>query len=189
MKNIGVYLGSFNPVHIGHLVIANWLCEYETIDELWFVVTPLNPFKSEQKLLDDEVRLEWVRKAVGDYPKIRVSDIEMHLPKPNYTIDTMHALQQKYPDFRFTLIMGADNWQGIPKWYRSEELLKELPILVYPRKDYDVVISSDYPNVRLVNAPEIEFSSTFIRESIRAGKDVRFFLPEAIREEVKRVVK
>lgn len=177
----GIFSGSFNPIHIGHLALANWLCEFAELDELWFVVTPLNPLKSRGELMDDVTRLRLVEAAVAGYPKFRASDIEFSLPRPSYSIDTLRALEGKYPDRQFCFIMGADNWASVHHWKEGEELIRRYPIIVYPRKGYDIHIPSDLPSVSKADAPLMEVSSTFIRESIKAGKDVRFFLPEAIR--------
>lgn len=177
MKKTGIFSGSFNPIHIGHLALANWLCEFEGLDEVWFLVTPHNPLKKKEDLMDDGQRLELVRAAIGDYPKFKASDFEFHLPRPSYTVNTLQALSETYPDHQFHFIMGADNWQNIWKWKDSETLLSKYPILVYPRLGYEVIIPGQYPNIKCVNAPIMEISSSFIRESIKEGKDLRFFLP------------
>ena len=181
-KKIGIYSGSFNPIHIGHLALANWLCEYTDMDEIWFLVTPQNPFKKNMDLMEDNMRLELVRRAVEDYPKFKVSDFEFSLPKPSYTIHTLRALSKNYPDYDFLLIMGADNWVKFHHWQNHEDILNESEVIVYPRKGYKVEDSCvDSSRMHYVNAPEIEISSTFIRESIQQRKDIRFFLPEKIR--------
>ncbi|WP_293669722.1 nicotinate (nicotinamide) nucleotide adenylyltransferase [uncultured Parabacteroides sp.] len=177
----GIFSGSFNPVHIGHLALANWLCEFAGLDELWFVITPHNPLKKRDDLMDDRLRLELVEAAIAGYPKFKASDFEFSLPQPTYTIDTLRALEKTYPDRQFHFIMGADNWAFIKRWKESDQLISNYPILVYPRKGYEIQIPSDIPSIRKVDAPLMEISSTFIRESLKAGKDVRFFLPEAIR--------
>lgn len=178
----GIYCGSFNPIHIGHLALANWLCEFGGLDEVWFLVSPQNPLKARASLMDDRLRLELAELAVGSYPKFRVSDFEFSLPRPSYTIDTLRALRAAYPGRAFQLVIGADNWQLLGRWKEPEALLNQFPILVYPRRGYAVEIPATCTHVRFVDAPLIEISSTFIREAYRQGKDVRFFLPEAIRE-------
>lgn len=177
----GIFSGSFNPIHIGHLALANWLCEYGGLDEVWFLVTPHNPLKERNELMDDELRLEMVREAIGAYPKFKVSDFEFSLPQPSYTIDTLQALQNTYPDHLFHFVIGADNWNQIDKWKDYQSLLKKYPILIYPRKGFEIHIPAYYPHIRAVEAPLIEISSTFIRQACKEGKDVRFFLPEKIR--------
>lgn len=180
-KEIGIYSGSFNPIHIGHLALANWLCEYTPLEEIWFLVTPQNPFKSESELMDDEFRLRLVERAIAGYPKFRASDFEFHLPKPSYTIDTLHALSKAFTYCRFHLIIGSDNWMKFPKWKESERLLSEYSLIIYPRKGFPVdKEASRHPHIHLVDAPEIEISSTFIRQALAEKKNIRFFLPKEI---------
>lgn len=178
---IGIYSGSFNPVHIGHLALANWLCEFAGLDEIWFLITPHNPMKKRNELMEDRLRYELVEASIAGYSKFKVSDIEFTLPQPTYTIDTLRHLQKSHPEHEFHFIMGADNWLSVDRWKESEALISGYPILVYPRKGYHINIPENRPNVRMVNAPLIEISSSFIREAIKEGKDVRFFLPEVVR--------
>lgn len=178
----GIYSGSFNPIHIGHLALANWLCEFGGMDEIWFLVTPHNPLKKRDELMDDNLRYQMVKTAVGDYSKFKASDFEFNLPKPTYTITTLRSLQQAYPDRDIHLIIGADNWASIEQWKDYQALLSEFPILIYPRKGFDIRIPEHYSHIRQVDAPLIEISSTFIRQALNTGKDVRFFIPEAIRK-------
>jgi nicotinate (nicotinamide) nucleotide adenylyltransferase len=179
MKHIGIFSGSFNPVHIGHLALANWLCEYVDLAEIWFLVTPQNPLKEKEELMDYELRYNMVKSAISDYPKFKVSNIECSLPLPSYSIDTLRMLQKMYPDCLFHLIIGADSWESINLWKEAQALKTEFPILIYPRKNYE---KNDVlpPNIRKVEAPIFDISSSFIRTAIKEGKDIRFFLPETV---------
>jgi nicotinate-nucleotide adenylyltransferase len=181
VKKTGIFSGSFNPVHIGHLALANWLCEYEGLDEIWFLVTPQNPLKSHLKQIDNQLRYEMLKCATGNYPRFKVSDFEFHMPRPSYSADTLREIRKACPGHLFHFIMGADNWAQIGRWKDYRTILLNYPVLIYPRSGYDVHIPPDYPNVRKVDAPLIEVSSAFIRRAYREGKDVRFFLPESIR--------
>ena len=181
MIKTGIYSGSFNPIHIGHLALANWLCEYTDMDELWFVLTPHNPLKKRADLMCDAQRLQMVKAAVEGYPKFKVSDFEFRLPQPSYTIHTLTALQEQYPDRMFQFIMGADSWADIERWKDYQSLLDRFPVRIYPREGFDIVINRVGIDIQQVEAPLIEVSSTFIRQAFSQGKDVRFFLPEAIR--------
>ena len=185
---IGIFSGSFNPIHIGHLALANWICEFCRFDELWFLVSPQNPLKKNSDLINEEKRLELVKASIAGYPKFKASDFEFSLPRPSYTIDTLHALNQQYPDHKFHLIMGADSWDGISRWKDYEAIVSEFPILIYPRKGYEINISEKYVNIKKVEAPLMEISSTFIRLALKEGKDIRFFLPEPIRERLDAII-
>ncbi len=184
MIKTGIFSGSFNPIHIGHLALGNWLCEFGGLDELWFLVTPHNPLKDKNGLMNDQFRFQLVQKAITSYPKFKVSDIEFSLPQPSYTINTLDTLSQKYPQNCFYLIMGADNWAKINRWKDAEKLLNTYRILVYPRLNYPIEIPTIYPLAQKVDAPLMEISSTFIRDSLIEGKDIRFFLPESILPEI-----
>jgi nicotinate-nucleotide adenylyltransferase len=181
----GIFGGSFNPIHIGHLALANYLCEYSSLQEVWFMVSPHNPLKTQSDLWDDTLRLDLVRRAVADYPHFQASDFEFHLPRPSYMIHTLDALQKAYPDRKFTLIIGADNWQLFPKWHQYQEILERHHVMIYPRLGYEVDAASLPRNVELVETPLIEVSSTFIREALKQGKDVRYFLHPAVYEAIK----
>lgn len=185
---IGIFGGSFNPIHIGHLALANYLCEYERLDELWFLVSPHNPLKEEKELWQDSIRLELVKTAISDYPRFRASDFEFHLPRPSYMLHTLRKLREQYPEHNFTLIIGSDNWEHFPRWYKHEEILAENKLLIYPRPGFPIVTDKLPTNVRLTNAPLLDISSTFIRESLRKGKDVRYFLPHGVYELIQKVL-
>jgi nicotinate-nucleotide adenylyltransferase len=181
-KQIGLFFGSFNPIHIGHLIIANHLVEHSALDELWLVVTPQNPFKEKQSLLNNHLRLEMIHLAIADYPKLRASDIEFHLPQPNYTIHTLAYLEEKYPNLHFALIMGEDNLKSLHKWKNYEQILSNYPIYVYPRLSEGTISEAltSHPNIQYVRAPIVELSATFIREEIKKKQNVRPLLPESV---------
>lgn len=184
MKKIGLFFGSFNPIHIGHLILANYILEKSDMSELWFVVSPQNPFKDKKSLLDDHNRLEMVNLAINNYPKMRASDVEFSLPKPSYTIDTLTYLHEKHPDYQFSLIMGEDNLAGLHKWKNSDLLVKNHQIIVYPRlfdggkSTQDYAIEND--NIIVINAPIIELSATEIRNMLKEGKNTRPMLPPEV---------
>jgi nicotinate-nucleotide adenylyltransferase len=185
MKKVGLFFGSFNPIHIGHLILANYILENSDMHELWFVVSPQNPFKEKKSLLSDHNRLDMVQLAIQNYPKMRASNVEFSLPTPSYTIDTLTYLKEKYPDISFALIMGEDNLSGLHKWKNSEKLIESHQIIVYPRLFEDQKPASEllqHPNISLVSAPVIEISATEIRNMIKAGKNVRPMLPPEVFE-------
>lgn len=184
MAVTGLYFGSFNPIHNGHLMLANYLVENSGLDALWFVISPQNPFKTKESLLPDYQRLELVNRAIEGYTKFAACDIEFSMPKPSYTIDTLTYLGEKYPKREFALIMGTDNLDRLDRWKNYEQIINNHKIIVFPRNGCDGGALRSHPNVKIVDTPIIEVSSTFIRESIRAGKDVRFFMPERVFEYV-----
>jgi nicotinate-nucleotide adenylyltransferase len=181
---IGLYFGSFNPIHIGHLVIANHMVEHSDLDKVWFVVTPHNPFKKKSSLLDNYQRLEMVYRATKDYDTLSPSDIEFNLPQPNYTINTLVHLEEKYPDYEFCLIMGEDNLKSFHKWKNYELILENHDVYVYPRLSEGKIETQfdGHKKIHHVDAPIMELSSTFIRKSIKAGKNVKPMLPEHVWE-------
>lgn len=181
---IGLYFGTFNPIHVGHLTIANHLQQYSDLEQVWFVVTPLSPFKKKSSLLDNHQRLEMVYRATKDYDYLRQSDIEFDLKQPNYTIDTLTYLGEKFPEHKFSLIMGEDNLKSFHKWKNYELILENHNIFVYPRisKGHVETRFDNHPKIHYVSAPIMELSSTFIRKSIKDGKNIRPMLPENVWE-------
>ncbi|MCZ4318183.1 nicotinate (nicotinamide) nucleotide adenylyltransferase [Aequorivita viscosa] len=174
-KKIGLYFGTFNPIHIGHLIIANHLVEFSSLDEVWFVVTPHNPHKKKKTLLEDHHRLAMVRIALEDYPKLHASNVEFDLPQPNYTVNTLAYLEEKYPKNNFGLIMGEDNLKSFHKWKNFDVILDRYSIYVYPRISEGTVETKfdNHEKIKTVNAPIIELSSTFIRKGIKSGKNIK----------------
>ncbi|KAA6339279.1 Nicotinate-nucleotide adenylyltransferase [termite gut metagenome] len=173
----GIFCGSFNPIHIGHLALANYLCEYAELDEVWFVISPQNPLKQQSDLLEDNIRMELVKAAIGEYPRFYASDFEFGLPSPSYTVHTLDKLKETYPQRTFYLIIGSDNWSIFDKWKEPERIIAENQILVYPRPYYPIDNAKPLPTtVQVVNAPLLDVSSTFIREALAEGKDIRYFL-------------
>ena len=183
-KKIGLYFGTFNPIHVGHLTIANYMVEYSDLDEVWMVVTPHNPHKKKKTLLDDIHRLTMVRIALEDYPKLKASNIEFDLPQPNYTVNTLAYLEEKHPENSYGLIMGEDNLKSFHKWKNYEEILNRYELFVYPRISEGEVESKfdNHPNINKVNAPIMELSSTFIRKAIKDGKNIRPMLSQNVWE-------
>jgi len=174
----GLYFGSFNPIHIGHLAIANYMIEYSELDELWFVVSPQNPLKEKKTLLKDHHRLEMVRLALTDDYRFRVSDIEFKLPIPSYTIDTLAYLGEINPGHEFQLVMGADQLKTFGKWKHADLIEQNYHRLIYPRPGIDPETIRIIPNATLVTAPLMEISSSFIRQAIKDGKDIRHLVPK-----------
>ncbi|MDU8884798.1 nicotinate (nicotinamide) nucleotide adenylyltransferase [Yeosuana sp. MJ-SS3] len=179
---VGLYFGTFNPIHVGHLVIANHIVEYSDLDQVWLVVTPHSPFKKKSSLLDNNHRYQMVDRALESYDKLRVSDIEFKLPQPNYTINTLTYLEEKYPDYNFSIIMGEDNLKSFHKWKNYNIILENHDIYVYPRISKGKVESElvDHKNIHFINSPIMEISSTFIRKAIKEGKNIRPLLPENV---------
>ena len=175
-----MFFGSFNPIHNGHLMLANYLAEYGDMDEIWFVVSPQNPFKDKKSLLADRHRLYMVEMAIKDDERFQVCDIEFYMPQPSYTIDTLTRLQERHPNTDFYLICGMDNIESFKKWKNYEAILQYHHLMVYPRKGYSSNELVEHPSVTVVEAPEIEVSSTFIRNAIGEGKDVRYFVPKEV---------
>jgi len=179
---IGLFFGSYNPIHIGHLIIANHMVEYTDLDEVWLVVTPHNPFKKKTTLLADHHRLQMVREATEDYPKLKPSKVEFELPQPNYTINTLIHLYEKYPEHHFNLIMGQDNLFTFHKWKNYKEILKNHELYIYPRIAAEKEVPDIFknPKMHMIAAPIVEISATFIRKSIAEKKNVRALLPDKV---------
>ena len=180
---IGLFFGSFNPIHIGHLILANYILEHSDMDELWFIISPQNPFKDKKSLLNDHYRLDMVELAIKNYPKMRASNIEFSLPKPSYTIDTLAYLKEKYPTHSFALIMGEDNLKHLHKWKNANVLVDNHQIIVYPRiSNYEMESAqfAHHPNIHRIKAPIIELSATEIRKMIKEKKSVRPMLPPEV---------
>ncbi len=196
MKKIGLYFGTFNPIHVGHLIIANFMADYTDIDEVWLVVSPQNPLKEKSTLLKDYHRLALSRIAVEDNPRIKVSDIEFHLSKPSYTVQTLAHLAETFPDHHFALIMGEDNLRTLHKWKNYEVILERHQVYVYPRvlteqEKEDLKIHrtktslTANPGIIRVDAPVMRLSASFIRKAIEEGHDVRYLLTEPVYKYVK----
>ncbi|HOH55210.1 MAG TPA: nicotinate (nicotinamide) nucleotide adenylyltransferase [Paludibacteraceae bacterium] len=180
-KKVGLYFGSFNPFHLGHQKLAEFLLDRQVFDEVWFVVSPRNPLKPENDLLDEDVRLEMVKMAIKDNPKLKVSNLEFSLPKPSYTIDSLHAFSSKYPENDFSLLIGSDNAKVFDQWKSFQQILNEYPVLVYPRSGFNKEgIAKTYPQMKWLETPLYDISSTEIRRSIQQGKEVKQWLHPAV---------
>jgi len=180
-KRVGIYSGSFNPIHVGHQKLAEYLIDTKLIDEVWFVVSPCNPLKRQEDLIDEYLRLEMLLMAIRPQPCFKASDIEFTMPVPSYSIDTLHELSLQYPDFQFSLIIGSDNALVFDQWKDYTRLLNEYPVLVYPRHGYDFKsLSGKYPQMQLLDSPYFDISSTQIRDDIKQQKDVSLWLHPSV---------
>lgn len=179
-REIVLFFGSFNPIHIGHLAIANYIVEFCNVKELWFVITPQNPLKQRTNMLSDRDRQHLVNLAIGDFYKFKTCDIEFYMPKPNYTINTLTYLSEKYPNYKFSLLIGGDNIETFHKWKNYRMILDNYKIYVYKRPNYSIPKFENANIEVLEKAPQMEISSSFIRKAISQNKDVRFFLPEKV---------
>ncbi|TDS14904.1 nicotinate (nicotinamide) nucleotide adenylyltransferase [Sphingobacterium paludis] len=182
MKKIGLFFGSFNPIHVGHLIIAKYMLNFTELDEVWFVVSPQNPFKEKKSLSNMYDRLEMVNLALAGEDNLRASDIEFSLPQPSYTVDTLTHLQEKHPTKEFLLIMGEDNLQGFSKWKNADVILRDYKLVVYPRPGYDAAELKAHPSVIMTETPLMELSSTFLRKCIKEKKDIRYYTVDSVRE-------
>lgn len=179
---IGLFFGSFNPVHIGHLIIANVMAETTDLKKVWMVVSPQNPHKTGKGMLHEFDRFDMVRAAVYDHDKIDASDVEFHLPRPSYTIHTLVYLQEKHPDKHFNVIMGEDNLVNFVRWKNYERILEDYGLYVYPRPGSTPSPLLSHPNVTMVDAPLLDISATFIRNCVRNGKSIRYLVPDVVEE-------
>jgi nicotinate-nucleotide adenylyltransferase len=182
---VGLLFGSFNPIHIGHLILANFMATNTDLDTVWLVVSPQNPFKPSKTLLHEFDRLHMVSLAVADNSNLGVSNIEFSMPKPSYTIDTLTYLQEKYPSYEFVLIMGEDNIPLFPKWKNYESILKYHKVYVYPRSGSTLTEVKDMPNIHFVQAPILDISATFIRKCIQEEKSIKYLVPDEVAEYIK----
>lgn len=176
----GIFGGSFNPIHNGHIGLALRLLEQCHLDEIWFVVSPQNPLKTRGSLLDDDTRLRLVRAALASHPRLKACDYEYHLPVPSYTYDTLMAMQGDFPDRRFLLLMGADNWHNFHRWYRHDDIIRRFHIIIYPREGTEINGDTLPPNAHIVETPLYNISSTMIRQRILRGESVSGLLPECV---------
>lgn len=183
---IGLFFGSFNPIHVGHLIIANTMATTTDLDQVWFVVSPQNPFKKTKSLLHEFDRFDMVERAIADNSRLKATDIEFSLPKPSYTIDSLTRLGEKYPQHTFRLIMGEDNLEQFPNWKNYERILDYYGLYVYPRPRSAASGLKTNANVRLVEAPLLDISATFIRDCIRANRSIRYMVPEVVEEMITR---
>ncbi|MFK5971754.1 MAG: nicotinate (nicotinamide) nucleotide adenylyltransferase [Flavobacteriaceae bacterium] len=183
MKKVGLFFGTFNPIHIGHMVIANHMVEFSDLDEVWFIITPMSPFKTKKTLLDNNHRYQMVFEAVKNYPKLKPSKIEFDLPQPNFTINTLVHLEEQYgSDYAFSLLMGEDNLKGFQRWKNYETILENYAIYYYPRISEGTIAGhfENHPEIHRVDAPIMEISSTFIRKHHKKGKNIRALLPDCV---------
>ena len=182
---IGLYFGSFNPVHNGHLLISNYVINYSDLQQIWMVVSPQNPLKPAKSLLNEYHRLALIQLAIEGETKIKASTIEFKLPKPSYTIDTLTYLKEKHPDHQFSIIMGSDSFLNLPKWKNYELIINNFPIYIYQRLDYKIN-NKIKANIHLLKTPLLEISSTKIREMIKEGKSIRYLVPDIVKEEIEK---
>lgn len=183
-NRVGLLFGSFNPVHTGHLILAEYFATRTDLAEVWLVVSPQSPFKIGEELLPDTKRLNLLQLAVAGNAHLRAEDIELSLPRPSYTIVTLDALRARYPAHDFVLLMGADNLPGLPRWHAAERLLQELDLYVYPRPGAALPALASFPRAQVFTAPLLEVSATFIRASIRAGQSIRYLVPAAVEQKI-----
>jgi nicotinate-nucleotide adenylyltransferase len=182
---IGLFFGSFNPIHIGHLIIANAMVTSTDLEQVWFVVSPQNPFKKNSSLLHEFDRFDLVQRAIADNPLLKVTDVEFHMPKPSYTIDTLIRMQEKFPQHAFKLIMGEDNLAQFPNWKNHDKILEYVGLYVYPRPNSSAHAFKDHPAVKFVQAPLLDISATYLRACLKDGKSIRYMVTEPVEEMIR----
>jgi nicotinate-nucleotide adenylyltransferase len=182
---VGLYFGSFNPIHTGHLIVASYVANHTDCQQVWLVVSPQNPLKPSSVLLNEYHRLHLVRLAVEDDLRLKASDVEFRLPRPSYTIDTLTYLQEKYPTNEFVVVMGSDSFQNLPRWKNHAQLIRDYAFIIYERPGFPVAEDHD-ANITVLQAPFLQLSATAIRDHIRSGKSIRYLVPDAVREEIDR---
>ena len=180
---IGLYFGSFNPIHTGHLIIASHVINETDLQKIWFVLSPQNPFKKATSLLNEYDRLHLVQKAIETNDSFRAVDIEFSLPKPSYTVHTLEYLKEKYPLYSFTVIMGSDSFQNLPNWKNADVILKNYPLVVYKRPGFEIK-KDRHQEIQVMNAPLLEISATHIRELVASGKSIKYLVPEVVENEI-----
>jgi len=181
---VGLFFGSFNPIHHGHLILANFYLQHTELDQVWFVVSPQNPLKPSSTLLNEYHRLHLVRLAIEDEPGLKVSDIEFRLPRPSYTIDTLTYLQEKYPEHKFSVILGSDSYQNLPKWKNYRQILENYNLYVYLRPGHPIVHHEGFPEPKLLKAPLLDISSSYVRECIQKNFSIKYLVPDSVKNEI-----
>jgi nicotinate-nucleotide adenylyltransferase len=183
MRKVGIFGGSFNPIHTGHIALARALQKECGLDEVWLMVSPMNPLKwNDSDLLEDNLRFEMAQKALEDVEGVKACDYEFHLPKPSYTWNTLQHLKEDFPDYTFVLLIGGDNWKLFHRWYRAEDIVKEYEMVIYPRRDSDIDRTTLPSNVTIVDTDLLDISSTIVRERIRKGEPINGMVPPAIEQ-------
>lgn len=183
--NIGLYFGSFNPIHTGHLIIASHIANYHPVQEVWFVISPHNPFKKEHNLLNEHHRLFLVQQAIEGEKKLRASNVEFGLPKPSYTINTLAYLKEKYPGHNFSIIMGSDSFSNLGRWKNGELIARDHRIIIYKRPGFEVE-NPLHAAIEIADAPLLDISSTHIRKLVKEGRSIRYLVPDVVKEEIER---